>query len=231
MQKLFTTVILGCALVSASAASYGDATGEIDANVGNHPHLDISSVDVSNTGTTLSFKINLVGDPVATDWGKYMIGIDSVGGGDTAGNGWARPISMSSGMDFFLGGWADSGNGAEVRNWTGSAWNLQSATYGTNPDAISVSKDASSFAFTLDFAGLGLIPGSTFDFDVYSSGGGGTDSAVDAAGNPATSITTWNQPYDSGANVFSYTITAVPEPTILALLGMAGVMAFMRRRS
>lgn len=132
--------LLGAMLMAAMAIgspalgiTINDATGEVVVPGSPFPHLDISSVQVTNTATDLKFKINLVGDPVATDWGKYMVGIDSVVGGDTAGNGWGRPISMSSGMDYWLGSWVDSGNGMEVRNWTGAAWNLYAATYQAIP--------------------------------------------------------------------------------------------------
>lgn len=216
-------VVSALATPCAFAANYLDATGEtINGGI-----LDITSVDVNNTATALTFKINLAGDPVTTDWGKYMIGIDSAAGGDPTGNGWGRPIGMSSGMDYFVAGWVDWGNGAEVRNWNGAAWGLQSTTSTPNPDALSISKDTSSVTFTFDFAGLGLSAGSTFTFDVYTSGGG-TDGAIDALGNPAQTIANWGDPYNSGANVLSYTIQVVPEPAAGALLGL-GSLIFIRR--
>ena len=190
--------------------------------------LDITSAEVSNNATDLNFKINLAGDPSATDWGKYMIGITSTGGGDPVGNGWGRPIGMSTGMNYWVGSWVDSGNGAEVRNWTGSAWNLQSATGGSNPDAISTVKDASSVTINFKFAGLGLAPGSTFKFDIYTSGGGGGDGAVDALANPSQTVADWGDSYNSGNNYYLYTIPAVPEPAAIALFGLGGLLMAQR---
>ena len=112
MKKLLSASFVASAMVALPALSdiYSDSTGETIAG----GIMDITSVEVNNTATTLTFKINVAGDPVATDWGKYLIGIDSALGGDAAGNGWGRPIRMSSGMDYFVGSWTDFGNGAEI---------------------------------------------------------------------------------------------------------------------
>ena len=88
-----TAVIIAAIAVAgaASAAVYNDATGE---EFSLNDHLDLVSVEIQNDATDIMFTINLVGDPVAVNWGKYLVGIDSVAGGDVAGNGWGRPISM-----------------------------------------------------------------------------------------------------------------------------------------
>ncbi|MEK7782062.1 MAG: PEP-CTERM sorting domain-containing protein [Verrucomicrobiota bacterium] len=227
-SKILAASILSALALNVQAATYLDATSDTFTGAGGGI-LDISSVEVNNTATDLIFKINLVGDPVATDWAKYVIGFDTVPGGDPAGNGWARPIGMSSGMDYWVGSWADSGNGANLYNFTG-AWNFQSATYGPNTDNLLVTKDASSLTVQFNFAGLGLAPGSTFLFDVYTTAGGGGDGAIDALGNPGVTIGDWGNPYDSGSAVNSYTISVVPEPTTLALLGVGASLLIGRIR-
>lgn len=232
MRLLLCATLLAAVAVGApaQAITINDATGEVVVPGSPFPHLDISSVQVTNTATDLVFKINLVGDPVATDWGKYMVGIDSVAGGDTAGNGWGRPISMSTGMDYWVGSWVDSGNGMEVRNWDGAAWQLYAATYNPVPPLAVPTKDSSSVTLTVPLSYLGLNVGDIFFFDVYSSGGGGGDSATDALGNPNPSINDWGGPYDTGSMFNTYLV--VPEPASLALVSLAGlaVLGVARRR-
>jgi hypothetical protein len=227
-MKSYTRALLGCAsaalAVNVQAATYNDSTGD---TLPTASIMDITSVEVNSTATDLIFKINLAGDPVATDWGKYMIALDTTVGGDSAGNGWSRPISMS-GMDYWVGSWADGGNGAEVRNYSG-AWGLQSATYGPNTDNLLVSKDSSSVTVQFAFAGLGLGAGSSFIFDVFSSGGGGADSAIDALANPAQSVANWGDAYGSQSTL-SFTIPQVPEPTSLAFLGLGSLLLINRIR-
>jgi hypothetical protein len=211
---------------SAPAAVFTDATGE---EFSGNAILDISSVEVTNDASNIRFKINLAGDPVATNWGKYMIGIDSTPGGADSGNGWGRPISMSSGMDYWIGSWADSGGGQEVYHYTGSGWNRDSASYdATNPLPAPV-VDNSSVTLTVPLSLLGQSAGGTFSFDVYSAGGGGTDSANDASSNPDPSTSGWSGPYDSGTLVSTYAV-AVPEPAALGVLTLAALGLARRRR-
>ena len=227
---VMAVALLAAAAPRANATTYTDSTGENFTGAGGGI-LDITSVEVNNDANDIIFKINLAGNPVATDWGKYMVGIDSVAGGDTSttGNGWVRPINMPAGMDYWLGSWVDSGNGAEAYKYTGS-WGLLNATYAT-AGALSISKDASSVTLTYDLASLGLSIGSTFNFDVYTSGGGSGDSAVDALANPSQSISDWPGPYSSTL-VDSYTV--VPEPSTLTLVALGGLMLvgrLFRRRA
>jgi hypothetical protein len=223
LQLLYAVGTLAACNYSAQATLFTDATGENFTGAGGGI-LDISSVEVTDTATDLIFKITLTGDPVSTDWGKYMIGIDSTPGGDTSGNGWGRPISMSAGMDYWVGSWVDSGNGANLWEYTG-AWSQQSQIGGVNPDNLAISKIASPGSVTLSFnyAGLGLSAGDTFSFDVYTSGGGGGDGAVDALANPAQTISDWGNSYNS-ALLKVYTITAVPEPSAFALIGLSALV-------
>lgn len=221
-------VVLGSSAALLSAATtFSDSTGDVAVPGNPYPHLDITSVEVTNDNTSLTFKINLNGNPVATDWGKYMIGISTTAGGDTAGNGWGRPISMQDGMEHWIGSWVDGGNGAQLWDYSGT-WSQDSATPLPNLSSLSISKDTTSVTISLDFASLGLALNDSFSFDVYSSGGGGGDGAVDALSAAVPSIVNWGDSYQSpSASTPSYTL--VPEPTSAAL-GLLGSFLLLRRR-
>jgi len=106
---------------------------------------------------------------------------------------------------------------------------LQSQVGGVNPDFLAIGKIASPGSVTISFnyAGLGLSAGDTFSFDVYTSGGGPTDGAVDALSNSSQTIADWGNAYNS-ALVSSYTITPIPEPSALALIGLGGALLARR---
>ena len=230
LLKFSATCALSLTLVASLQAqtTYFDAVGD---EAFPNPHLDIASVEINNTATDILFTINLTGDPIATDWGKYMVAIDSVGGGDPVGNGWGRPISMPSGMDYWIGSWVDWGDGAEVYSWntTSNVWDLVDAAYGADSsDILLPVKTTSSVTLQTSLSSLGLGIGDTFTLDVFTSGGGGTDSAIDALSDPSTTVLNWGDPYNSTSTL---TYTVVPEPTILALcgLGVASLLVFRRR--
>jgi hypothetical protein len=229
-------IVWGCLPMAfgaeGSSSPYTDAIGDIDPGIATASGtLDITGMEVSNTATDLNFKLTLNGDVVSTDWGKFMVGIATgKTDGTLTGNGWGRPINLSYdndpfaaqiiGMNHWIGSWVDGGGGAQFWSYDngGATW--------TGPTSLT------SYSFTggvtseinmsVPLASMNLIPGDVIYFDAYSSGGGGTDSAVDSLANPNVAITDWAGPYTSyataaaGPGLNSYTVT-VPEPTVLGL--------------
>lgn len=206
----------------ALADTYNDATGDI--NVGSFPHIDITSVLVTNTSTDLTFQINLNGSPIATNWGKYNVIMNSpaVSGADmgASGNPWARPYSLAGGANKFIGGWADqASNNAQNWSYTGSGWNLDSTT--------SSVITASSLSYTVPLAWLGLSAGDTLLFDVVTTGGGGGDTAIDTLSRSTGEVANWGD--TTVVKGVSYKVQAVPEPASMIALGV-GAAAMLRRR-
>lgn len=213
---------------------FSDAIGDIDAGISTGGGtLDLVSMEVSHTATDIQFKLTVNGNIGSTDWGKFMVGIaNNKGYGTSTSDGWARPITMSAngGMTNWLGAWVDGGGGAENRsNQTG--WGVTGATYNGNFGNFTLGAGAqSTITYGVSIASLGMSIGDTFRFDAYSSGGGNADSAVDALANPNVAITSWGQAYDSGTSTsFSYTLTAIPAPGAIALVGLAGLVARRRK--
>lgn len=242
MKKYFILLLIAaitpCLAVEGTSSPYTDAVGDIDPGIANAGGtLDILGMEVTNDATNLFLTLTLNGDISATDWGKFMIGFST---GSTAtintGNGWGRPIQLNSplgGMDYWIGSLVDSGGESQL--WSFDVlWTNNGALpgYSLSPGTTS------TIAYTVTLSSLGLSPGDTFYFDAYSSGGGGTDSAVDALANPNVSITAWSDPYTSsttangGVGLNSYLV--VPEPTTIGFLALAaaGVAGYaLRRRS
>lgn len=211
----FVLGLLGA--IVCRAASYSDATGDFTGNSA----LDMSAVVINNDATTLSFTINLVGDPTTANWYNYYVGISrnlfgGVGGNLNGPGGWGKDIQMSAGgMDYFIGAYPFWG-GYSLLTWNGSSW---STTTGT------ATQNSSSVSFAVSLASLGLSLGESFRFDVWTSTSG-TDTVLDALSD--TVVRTWNSAaFDTGNNFLTYTV--VPEPSTAALLGLAALLALLRR--
>ncbi len=226
--------------VEGTNSPYTDVAGDIGGPGINDAGgtLDILGMEVSHTATDIMFKLTLNGNVATTDWGYFMIGIST---GSTAttntGNGWNRPIQLNSplgGMDYWIGSWVNAGGGSQLWSFDGASW----TNNGALPSYVLTPGSTSTIDYTATLASLGLSANDTFYFDAYTTGGGGTDSAVDALANPNVSITTWDQPYTSqttasgGLGLNSYTVTAaVPEPATIILFGIGGIGAWLVRRN
>ena len=218
---------------SARADIITDSANDIDPGIANAGGtLDILSMEVTSDGTDIQFSLTLNGDVSATDWGKFMIGIATGNSpGAPTGNGWGRPINLnapSADMNYWIGSWVDGGSGSQLWSYNGSSWDGPTSL---GAGFSMVAGASSILTHTVSLASLGVSAGDTIYFDAYSSGGGVTDSAIDALSNPNISVTGWSDTYTSsdisegGPGLNSFTI--VPEPSTIGLLGI-GVLAICR---
>jgi len=209
-QQLRLVALLALMMLPMGAmgqVTYPDATGEIDPGIATAGGtLDFTVSTVSHTASNLIFKFTVNGNTSTTDWGKILVGIATgEGSSTTTGNGWGRPINLNSpigGMNYQIGAWHDGGTGAQLWRYTGS-WALNgTAAYASTPGSTT------DVQFTVSLADLGLELGQTIFFDAYTSGGGGTDGAIDAAARQSTTIAGWGDTYTSNTSngIFSYTL-------------------------
>ncbi|HLX71644.1 MAG TPA: hypothetical protein VKV04_18685 [Verrucomicrobiae bacterium] len=216
------TVYTGPGVADGSAANDGGA---------------ISSFDINNTASTITFTINSTG-PMAS-YIFYSIELQYGPGGDTSlMNPWGPHVGMSTGVNALVNTY---GTGASALTYGGGVWTQN----GPGQNFDSGGAGSSFAAMTFSLSSLGLSAGETFNFDVVSSytanpGGQAAYSALDNAGylpESDNSYMPWlgSNFYDSstssGSTLNSYTITAVPEPNLAALFGLGGlVMARVWRR-
>jgi hypothetical protein len=251
--------LLGLATSGLNAAviTYTDTQGD---QVGStNKARDIWSVTVTNDASNLIVTINLdPGATLGTVSFDYGIGITTGPGanGDLGtdatnhGNPYKRTISIASsqgGMTDWIGLFPAGGAGTVASPWTSYGfndyvWNGTTSSWGTAVDTVSTGQPMatqnsqtglSSITLTVpmaDFSNLGLQPGSTFLFDVYSTGTSAGQTAYDSLADPsATNATNSATTQYDGSLFESYTVQAVPEPMSLGLLSCGGLLLLKRR--
>lgn len=193
-------------------------------------HLDLVAVEAENH-TLNEFGMNILvdADIAATNWGKFNIYFDTQPGGRTD-SAWGRAITAGQQADWFVGGWADGGGGAELYQATPGGWQLVSATY--NPGSLLEvhlgNAAAGVWELHLDWGLMGLSPGQHIGLDVVTTAGGTTDPGVDHLSLNTIATPNWSTPSVGGA-FLEYHVE--PAPGSIAVLGIAGLIAGRRRRN
>ena len=226
--RIATRLLSGsAALLCAAAASaqgsqnYADATNDLFDN--GFTNLDITNVNVSNTATELNISVTTQG---YANWTKFLIFLDVRPGG-VLSNPWGRSIDIDVQHDYehFIGSWIEeiSYNSQFWSYGTGTSldaqWNLDST--------FSNSISGNTVTWSIPLAWLGLGMGSTFYFDVATTGGSTNDPGVDHLSRMDPATPGWGTASTSGA-FLSYTV--VPAPGALALVAAAGLLGASRRR-
>jgi len=218
---------------AASADVYTDSVGDINpATFGGFPHLDIVQVEVTNDASFVYFDITVAGDLDATNWGKYLVGMDTGREAGSSAGAWGRNVDWGSGITDYVGSWADdggSGAGGELHALNAGSWSLTDATYLGGGQILGDDSNhaAGTQRIAVSLAALGLTIGDSFDFDVVATAGGGGDPGVDHLSLAGEATPDWGTGSTSGTYL-SYTV--VPTPSSLALLGLGGLVAGRRRR-
>ena len=157
-----------------------------------------------------------------TDW----IGVFGAGGSGSV----ASPFTSYGFNDYVYG--TPGSSGVTLGVWTkmdtvssGEPVTMQPST--STPNSINLTVPLSDFA-----PNLTLTPGTTFDFDVMSTGTSGNQTAYDSlVDQTPIQSGTYSSTFQYNATVLDqYTITAVPEPGTLALAGLSGLSLILFRR-
>lgn len=235
------SVLLGVAAIAALAGAASAHTtyldpfgvgGDVDPFFLNQGfnHLDLVAAEMFNDNGTFEFDIVANADIAATNWGKFLVFIDTVPGGRTD-NPWGRNVTTTNGADFYIGGWADGGGGAEVYQVIGGNWQLIGATYNPGPQPLSVdlaNASAGVYHINLDESILGVTGGQSIFLDFVTTAGGTTDPGVDHLSLGTIATPNWSTGSVSG-DFLKYEVE--PTPGSIAVLGLAGLMAGRRRRA
>jgi len=249
---------------TAGTKYLGNDAGEGSSN----PLRGLNYAIVSNDANNLYFTIAVepVASLATNGDFNYIIGITTgnpSAGGDTSassdhGNAYGRSISFSTsfgGMTDFIGAFPAGGSGSTLSPYTSYGFNDYVYTNNTggwgkietvsSGEPISMQPSTTqSNAFTLtvpksDFAfNLSLTPGSTFDFDIDSTGTSGNQTAYDslAFGGyygtvPQYPTNTYSSTYQFNETVLDQYTVAVPEPSTVMLVAAGfGTVIFLRRR-
>ena len=211
-RSLLVTAVAASLASVAAADSYTDASNDLFDN--GFDNLDITGVSMSDDGVNLSVAVTTRGFQT---WTKYMMYFNTTGAGTTS-NAWARPVNLTSNIDYYVGSWVDaSTDNAQFWAWGSGAWGQT----GTLTNAVS----GNTVTFTMSLASLGLSAGQTIYFDVATSGGG-NDPGVDHLSRTDMATSGWGSASTSG-DFLAY--TTVPTPGAIALLGLAGLAGRRRR--
>ncbi len=231
-QRTFYRLSLAGAMCFASVTTSTFATDFADVAWDNYgaAYVDLVSASVTNDATNVTFSIqlnptaNLIASDASQIYGKYYIGFQTGDAGSTSVmNPWGNPIGISSatGMDYWLGSWADNSavepfsGGAQFYKWNGSAFDLTAGIGRSEPYVdVPIALASTSVTISIPLASLGVAAGDSFKFDIWTTfAQPGGQSAYDALGKQT--LTTdpgqpWvsNTPYDSGTSLFTYTVAS-----------------------
>jgi len=235
-----------------SANLLRDLSSVTIANDANNLYITINVNPGANllTGGSFNYVIGITtGDPsaggdtsAATDHGNpygRSISFDSSFGGMTdwigvfgaGGSGSVSSPFTSYGFNDYVYGTPGS-TGVTLGAWTkidtvssGQPVTMQPST--STPNSINLTVPLSDFA-----ANLALTPGTTFDFDIMSTGTSGNQTAYDSlVDQTPIQSGTYSSTFQYNATVLDqYTVSSVPEPGTLALAGLSGLSLILFRR-
>ncbi len=174
-------------------AAYGPPIASDSSGDGNgNPNMDLLDLYVAQDATNFYFAYTINADIGATNWGKYVMYVDTTN--DAAGatsDAWTRNVVVNDPHkpEYGIYTWVDAApydpGDTQIVPWTGSAWdwgNVRQVAAG----AIGAGTP-SVIEWQVAKADLGSP--NTLWVEIWNTGGGGGDNAQDTINNPADD---WN---------------------------------------
>jgi len=171
----------------------------------------LTSVQVTNDSANLYFNINLAAG--SASWVRYAIAFVTGPGGCTSGNGSIHSgttTSLAEGMTYWIACAGNAGNNVATPLY---AYNTTTLTWSTGSGPTVIAQSTPTVSITVPYASLGLSPGATVTFDVFTYDGSSGGTTCDLATDPIT--TTWyNQTY-TGQNIVTFPKPVVVIPAVV----------------
>lgn len=153
--------------------------------------MDLLELYVTDDASYVYFAFTINADIGATDWGKYILYLDTDGipGSGATSDAWGRNVAAASEHlpEFSINTWVDSApygtDDIQFWGWSGAAW----SSLGAISEAALGAGTTSVIEWKVAKTDLGSPNG--FWAEVYSTGGGGGDNAQDTINFPADD---WN---------------------------------------
>ncbi len=155
--------------------------------------MDLLGLYVAEDADSYYFAFVVNADVVATNWGKYVLYLDTTGDGSGApGDAWTRNVAVDDPHkpEYGLYSWVDCAYGpacTQFWGWGGGSW----SQFGTLDDAALSTTGITS---TLEWRMARWRLGSPTEFwcEAWSTGGGSNDNAQDTINDPPDDWNAWD---------------------------------------
>ncbi|MCI0728533.1 MAG: Ig-like domain-containing protein [Chloroflexi bacterium] len=174
-------------------AAYGDPLASDPAGDGNgNANMDLLDLYVAEDASNFYVAFTANADLGATNWGKYMLYVDTTNDGDGAtGDAWGRNVVVNNPHkpEYSINSWLDAApyGTEDIQLW---AWN-QGTTSWSNTGTVGAAALGAGSTSVIEWqiAKSDLGNPSTIWLEVWNTGGGGGDNAQDTINKPADD---WN---------------------------------------
>jgi hypothetical protein len=180
-------------------------------------YVDHNFTDAAiTTNGNFSVSVDIIND--VTGGSTRYAGI-AVGGSATDYSGWTDNNPANQNVDFYIG--YDGSGTEQFRIWENGVLTTTTNLTFANPDTLRVDfTNVTSFAAT-----------TTINYEVFNNGSSVASGDFTWGGTNENYLGLFTNWTDGGAELDNFSVSTVPEPGSLALLGLGGLLIARRRRA